>query len=189
MKVAEGQPERLGTLLQMATQWNWPVEQEDLLWAIVNRVPGNKESVQALLMLLYRGGKTRSIMTLYAKVAQLEPDNIEARNNLAAIALLLNATEYKPHDLARQVFEKQPDNVFYASTYAYSLYLQKKVPEALKVMRGFKPEQLESPLISGYYGLVLVASGDKAGARKYLEIAAKVRQLPEEAELFRRAQL
>src|SRR5262249_8562084 len=98
--------------------------------------------------------------------------------------------EQKPHELAREVYEKRKDNPSYASTYAYSLHLQKKTFEALKIMDQLKPEQLEQPAMAGYYGLMLAASGDKAKAKKYVELGANARVLlPEERELFQRAKL
>jgi hypothetical protein len=36
---------------------------------------------------------------------------------------------------------------------------------------------------------MLAASGDKVAAKKYLDLSAKARVLPEEAELFRRVRL
>ncbi len=187
MKAADGRLDRLIALQRVAATWDWPGEQEDLLWAIVNNYPGEKGAVRALAELLYAGGKTRSLLTLYALLVQNDPTDLTARNNVAAIAMLLNASEHRPFELARQVFDQQRDNPFYVSTYAYSLYLQQRVGEAVRLMRQLKPDQLENPSISGYYGLLLVASGEKAAAKRYFDLATRIRQLPEERELFRRA--
>jgi predicted Zn-dependent protease len=189
MKVAQGRFDRLSALNRLASAWNWPVENEEVLWTTISKFPAEKRAVQALSNLLYVGGKTRSLLTLYAQEAKSDPNNLAVKNNLASIALLLNAPEHKPHELAREVHEKQPDNPFYTSTYAFSLHLENKTADALKVMGQLKPEQLEQPQIAGYYGLMLAASGDNAKAAKYLDLAAKVRLLPEEVELLRRARM
>jgi len=189
MKAAEGRLERLVALQRLVVVWNWPVELEEILWLMVSRFPAEKGAVQSLSTLLYASGKTRSFLTLMAQESKLDPNNLGVRNNLATAALLLNAEEHKPHDLAREVYEKQPDNPGFASTYAYSLYVQKKPREALQVMDKLKPEQLEDPGIAGYYGLILAASGDTTRVKKYLDIAAKSRLLPEEAQLFQRVKL
>ena len=94
-----------------------------------------------------------------ARQAEAEPSNLSAKNNLAVLALLLNAVEHRPHVLAREVFESSPNNPFHASTYAYSLVMQKKSEEALEVLRRLPEEQLRRPEISGYYGLALRAAG------------------------------
>jgi Flp pilus assembly protein TadD len=109
------------------------------------------------------------------------------KNNVAMTAFLLDAKELKPHDLAREVYEKAPTNSAYASTYAYSLHLQEKDADALKVLQTLQPKQLEDPSIAGYYGLILKATGDKAKARVYLNWAFKAPMLPEERKLFEQA--
>jgi L-asparaginase/Glu-tRNA(Gln) amidotransferase subunit D len=89
--------------------------------------------------------------------------------------------------LAREVYEKAPTNSAYASTYAFSLHLQKKDAEALKVIERLKPQELQNPSIAGYYGLILKATGNGAKAKTYLELASKAKPLPEEQKLFDRA--
>lgn len=189
MKAAEGRLDRLVALQRLAATWNWPTELEDVLWLVVNKFPSEKGAVQALSQLLYVGGKTRSLLTLYAQEIKSSPDNLAVKNNLASVAMLLNASEHRPYELAREVYEKQKDNPAFASTYAYSLFLQEKTADALKIMDQLKPEQLEQPSIAGYYAVMLAAAGDKEKAKKYLDLTAKARVLPEEAELFRKVRL
>ena len=55
-------------------------------------------------------------------------------NNLAVTAMLLEAWERKPHELAREVYQKGPTNSAFVSTYAYSLLVQQKAGEALKII-------------------------------------------------------
>jgi predicted Zn-dependent protease len=126
-------------------------------------------------------------MSLYSQEVKTNPSDLSAKNNLAMTALLLEAAELKPHDLAREVYQKAPTNASFASTYAYSLHVQQKDAEALKVMRQLKPEELENPSIAGYYGIILKATGDKARARVYLDRAAKGPMLGEEKKLFDKA--
>ena len=187
VRLTESRLDRLTALEHLAVAWNWPVEVEEILWLVVNKFPSEKGAVQSLSSLLYLTGKTRSFLTLMAQETRLNPKDLGVKNNLASLAMLLNAQEHKPYELAREVYEMQPDNPSFASTYAYSLYLQKKPREALQVMDRFKPEQLEDPGIAGYYGLILAAaSGDMVRAKKCLDISAKSRLLPEEAQLFQR---
>jgi len=69
------------------------------------------------------------------------------------------------------VYQKAPTNAAYVSTYAYSLHLQKKDAEALKVIEQLKPQVLQNPSIAGYYGLILKATGNGAKAKTCLELA------------------
>jgi len=187
LKTANGQKASLVMLLRLAAQWGWQSDAEELLWTIVNQYPGEQWAFRALGQALFAGGRTRPLMMLYSQQVKRSPSDLGARNNLAMIALLLDAQELKPHELAREVYGKAPTNAAYASTYAFSLLLQKKNAEALKVFEQLKPQDLELPAIAGYYGLVLKATGNKEKARIYLNWASKGSMLPEEKKLFDQA--
>jgi tetratricopeptide (TPR) repeat protein len=187
LKTANGQKASLVMLLRLAAQWGWQSEGEDLLWTIVNQYPGEKWAIQALTQDLFAGGRTRPLMMLYSQELKRSPSDLSVKNNLAMTALLLDAQELKPHELAREVYEKAPTNAAYVSTYAFSLHMQKKDTEALKVIEQLKPRDLENPSIAGYYGLILKATGNGAKAKPYLEWAFKSPLLPEERKLFDKA--
>ena len=187
LKAANGQKQSLIMLLRLAAAWNWQSEGEDVLRTIVNRYPGEKWAFAALNQALYANGSTRSMMMLYSQELKQSPSDIGIKNNLAMTALLLDAQELNPHELARQVFQQASTNAAFISTYAFSLHLQKKDAEALKVIEQLKPRELQNPSIAGYYGLILRATGNKAKARTYLDLAFKGPMLPEERKLFEQA--
>ncbi len=187
LKTANGQKASLVMLLRMAARWGWQSDAEELLWTIVNQYPGEKWAFGALNQALFADGRTRSLMSLYSQELKRSPSELGMKNNLAMTALLLDAQEQKPHELAREVYEKAPTNAAFASTYAFSLHLQKKDAEALKVIERLKPQELQNPSIAGYYGLILKATGNGAKARVYLDLAAKGQLLPEEKKLFEQA--
>jgi Flp pilus assembly protein TadD len=174
-------------LLRTAAQWNWTAEQENLLWTIVRQFPREQWAFSALAQSLFLTGQTRPLMLLYSERVKRYPADLAAKNNLAVTALLLDAREFQPHELARQIYEQSPTNAAFASTYAFSLNLQKKSVQALSVFERLKPQQLEDPAIAGYYGLVLRAAGDQAKAKRFLELGAKAKLLPEERKLIERA--
>lgn len=184
LKAANNQKSSLSMLLRLAASWNWESEGEELLWTIVNRYPDEKWAFQVLNRTLFLNGRTRPLMMLYSQELKRSPTDLAMKNNLAMTALLLEAKELKPHDLAREAYQKAPTNSSYVSTYAFSLYLQGKNSEALKVMQSLKPKDLEDPQVAGYYGLILKATGDKAGAGAYLGWAFRAQMLPEEKKLF-----
>jgi Flp pilus assembly protein TadD len=175
-------------LLRRVAEWKWDSEVEETLWAMVNRYPEEKGAQQILGQLLLANGRTRPLMSLFIQQVKRSPADLEAKNNLAMTALLLEAQEFKPHDLALEVYQKAPTNSSYISTYAFSLYLQKKHTDALKVIQQLKPDELENPSISGYYALILKATGDPVKAKSYFGYASKAPRLPEEQRLFDRAQ-
>jgi tetratricopeptide (TPR) repeat protein len=184
LRAARGSSQCLTMLMGLALQWGWVGEQEELLWTIVDQFPGDQSAFQALARTLYVGGRTRSLLQLYDQAAKRDPASVDDKNNVAFIALLLNAQEFKPHELAREVYNQSPTNSAFASTYALSLLLQKKNAEALKVIEKLDPGELKSPSIACLYGLALQATGNREKAREYLEIASKAPMLPEQLKLI-----
>ncbi len=126
-------------------------------------------------------------MMLYSQQTKRFPSDLSMKNNLAMTALLLDAQELNPYDLAREVYQQAQTNSAYASTYAFSLYKQKRDAEALRVMQKLPPKALDDPSIAGYYGLILKATGNPGKAKAYLQLASKAKLLPEEQTLFDRA--
>jgi len=187
LRSANAQKQSLVMLLRLASEWRWVTEGVDLLQTYVSRYPEEKWASRALTQTYISGGQTRSLVQLFSQELKRNPADLAAKNNLATVALLLNAQELKPNDLAREVYEKAPTNASFAATYAFSLYQQKKSGEALKIMRQLKPQELEFPSIAGYYGVILKATGDTADAKIYLDKAVKTRLLPEEQKLFDQA--
>ena len=187
LQASEGRQASLAMLLRLAAQWHWQNEAEEILRMIVNRYPTDQGAVQALSQMLFVEGRTKSLMQLYGQETKLFPSSLSMKNNLAMTALLLDAQELKPYDLAREVYQQSPTNASYVSTYAFSLYQQGKNAEALKVMKTLSPGELQNPSVAGYYGLILKATGDRAKARAYLAWTAKAQLLPEEKILFDQA--
>jgi len=187
LKAAGNREAQLHILLGLATQWNWLHEQQTILWALVDSHPEERWAFESLNASLFAEGQTRSLMKLWNEERKRSPSNLTAANNLALIALLLHADEFNPHDLARDVYQRAPTNANYASTYAFSLYLQGKYADALAVMNKFDPQALENPAIAGYYGLFLKASGQDVNARRYFEKASLTAMLPEERKIISKA--
>ena len=177
----------LRKLFVLTTSWKWQSESEQILWTVVNQFPDDQSAATLLAQDLVLSGRTRSLMELFSIQERRNPGNLAFKNNLAMVAMLLGADEVKSYDLSREVYQKDPTNSDYASTYAFTLYRQGKAADALAVLQHLKPDELQSPAIAGYYGLILKADGDTSKAKAYLDLAMKGRLLPEERKLFQDA--
>ena len=78
------------------------------------------------------------------------------------------------------------DDPFIVSTYAYSLKLQGKPDEALKLLNGLKPEYLQIPSVAAV-GVIQANPDHKDIARPYLDRANKGKLLPEELKMVQLA--
>ena len=187
MKACANRQEALSELGKRVAAWGWEPEKDEILWALFTLNPKDTAPFTALYARLYAAGNTRALQSLLSQTAHAAPENADINNNLAILSLLINPTDMKGHSLARDVHTKDPKNPYYASTYAYSLHLQRKTSEALKILEGLGAEQLSKPAVSVYYGVVLAAAGDRGKARQVLASAEKAKMLPEERALIERA--
>jgi Flp pilus assembly protein TadD len=188
LKSASRRLEALNDLARRTSAWHWGPELDETLWAIINNFPNEKGAFLFLYDRLFEAGNTPALHSLLSKVLEFVPSNLELKNNLALVSILVDSRDQHGHDLAHAVFEADPRNVSFLSTYAYSLYCQGKTVEALKLLDSLKSDQLEEPSLAAYYGVILAGSGDHARARHYLELAHNARLLPEERSLLSKAE-
>jgi tetratricopeptide (TPR) repeat protein len=184
---AHGQQSMQVMLLRLTAQWSWLSEGEEILRTIVSEHPDAEWARKALGQSLFASGQTRSLMQLCSQQSSRDPSDLVAKNTLAITALLLNAQEMRPAQIALELYQKSPTNASFAATYAISLYLQGKKTEACQVLERLDPQQLESAPVAPCYGLLLEASGDGRKAKKYLDLASKLQMLPEERKLIESA--
>ena len=178
---------KIYTLQQKVADWGWKQESLDLLWLLTKDQQQQNAALGALFQYYSAEGDTANLYRVVLRLSELRPGDPETENNVAQLSLLLNLDKQRAGDLAKKLHEQDPTNAVYASTYAFSLYLQGKYSDALGAFRRVKDENLRVPAIAAYYGIVLIANGDRAKAREFLEVGQKATLLPEERALLARA--
>ena len=182
-------PEQIFGLAELARKWGWQNEAIELWW-LAAKDPINAEKTLRMLYDFYAGHRdTQELYRVLVHLEKVRPRDRAVCNNLAQISLLLSLNADQANRLAREVFEQEPKNANYASTYAFSLYLQGDVKKALQVLAGFSETELEQPQIAAYYGVLLANNGDFSRAAKFLDLGEKASLLPEEKKLVEKAQL
>ncbi|MDQ6809300.1 MAG: hypothetical protein M3Z64_07730 [Verrucomicrobiota bacterium] len=187
-KIAANKPQPLLMLARTVSAWGWETEKVELLWAISKNPDARAEALQDLYQHYATRGDTSGLYRVLARSIEVAPDDLTVQNNLAQISLLLGADVERARKLASDLVRKEPANADYVATFAYSLYTQGDVAGALSALQQLSPAQLERPSISAYYGIVLVAAGEKEKARQYLERGKKAFLLPEERALLEKAE-
>lgn len=181
---AHGDVRTLSMLARLVNGWGWEKEAVQVWWLIAGHDAGQRAALKSLYKLYSDERNTPQLYRVAARVFELEPDNPVAKNNWAALSLLLGRNLEKANQLALENYRNYPANAGVASTYAFALYCGHKTGEALKILGTFPEETLRQPSIAAYYGVLLAAGGNRAGARPFLEIAARDdRLLPEEKAL------
>jgi cytochrome c-type biogenesis protein CcmH/NrfG len=175
------------TLVETVQKWGWRGETIELLWLAAKDPVKGDEALRTLYRYFASIGDTQNLYRVLLHRAGDRPDDRDVQNNLAQLSLLLNLNADRGQKVARELYEKEPANAAYASTYAFSLYSQGEPKKALKVMEALTDQQLREPSIAAYYGIILAAAGEHARAREFLDLGEKASLLTEEKALLEKA--
>lgn len=173
-------------LFNAAAGWGWKTEQSDLLWSLTKYPDKEKEATQTLYRYYMINHDTHGLYRVLERLAEEHPDDLDVQNNLAQVSLLLEAKTDDARRVAADVYQKNPGNAAYATTYAFALLTKGDTKGAAKVMGSLTAEQLKDPAVSTYYGICLAALKDPR-AQQFLDAGDKATLLPEEKALIARA--
>lgn len=108
----------------------------------------------------HESGNNDKSYEYYQKVVDLNPDNIPALNNYAYYLSLENRDIEKAEAMAEKAHKAQPDNITYADTYAWVLYVAGKYSQALQVFEAFLHNQAEwSETVKQHYETIKQSVG------------------------------
>jgi Tfp pilus assembly protein PilF len=187
VREAGTQSDRLSSLAQTVSDWGWNAETIELFWALTKFAEKKTDALRNLYLRYVAANDTQGLYRVLLRLNENDSSDLDAKNNLAQISLLLNAEPAYGRKLAEEVYRQDASNALYVTTYAYALYSRGDSSGAVKVMQKLTEEQLEQPAVSAYYGIFLASSGDLEKARHYVERGEKARLLPEEKSLLDQA--
>lgn len=187
-KDAGSQVQYLSALARAVAEWGWQKETADLLWTLTKYPQTQAEALQGLYQRCADAKDTLGLYRVLVRLAEVRPEDAGIQNNLAQVSLLLNADVERARKLAADLYRKEASNPAYASTYAFGLYTKGDVKGALEIMNRLTDEQLHDSSVAAYYGVILVAAGDKAKAQEYLKVGSSANLLPEEKALVAKAE-
>jgi Flp pilus assembly protein TadD len=175
-------------LHQLVHHWNWPEEERERLLAALMKTP--QISRPMLISWLKEAEDRQDTLFLYraaGKLLELEPESVVIRNNVASYGLLLEKDLPACAAMAEKLFREHPENSGVRTTWAFALYRQNRLPEALAVLQALPPDALQQSGTALYYSVVLHALGQKKEATAVLQNAVrKSRLLPEEILLLKK---
>lgn len=187
LKKVAADPRQTITLAETVEKWGWRAEAIELLWLIAKDPVKGDDALRTLYTYFAKNSDTQNLYRVLLHQSELHPDDRNVQNNFAQLALLLNLNAERGQKIARDIYEKDPKNPSYASTYAFALHVQGDTKKGLKVLEVLTPEQLHKPEIAAYYGILLAAVGDQARAGEFLDVGDKATLLPEEKALMEKA--
>jgi hypothetical protein len=121
------------------------------------------------------------------RLHESSPNEAAITADLARLGLSLGEDTESSHQLAKEAYDRAPNEVSCAITYAFSLYRLGRNPEALPIVRSLPPDQLHDPNAAVYVALVLVEATELEAAKDYVAAAEKGRLYPEERKVLQEA--
>jgi tetratricopeptide (TPR) repeat protein len=177
----------LSTVAELASAWGWRRESEETTWEAAERFPNQPWPLDRLDRLYTNRRDTEGLRRVYAARLERNPEDRLAHNNYAMVSLLLDKEAARAVETAADLHASDPKSPVFSSTHAFSLHLQGRTKDGIAVFRALPLEKLDDPALGLYYGVLLVADGQKELAQGYLKRAAKAFMLPEEKALLDQA--
>jgi tetratricopeptide (TPR) repeat protein len=183
LRLSEYRSDRIGSLTRMAGSWGWDEEWVDLLWIAANTSRRPRDTLLTLAE-HYRGQRdTLKLFEVWTRLLAIDPGDVNARKHWARLSLLLKSDKLRAGTMAQQLYREQPEDPDIACTWALVQFGREFFPEALATLDRLPPDQLRSPLLAGFYGVMLVANGRRAEAAEFFARAREAPLLREERDL------
>jgi thioredoxin-like negative regulator of GroEL len=177
------QPERELVLARLARKWDLKKESEQLWLRVAENAPLRREALDALRR-LYRGeNDTGKLYDVLQRLHESSPNEAPITADLARHGLNLERNIERSHDLAKEAYDRAPNEVNCAVTYAFSLYRLGRSAEALAIIQRLPADQLHDPHAAVYAALLLADASQIDAAKDYVA-AANDEIYPEEKEVL-----
>jgi len=182
--LAEEQPERELALARLASKWELEKELEELWWRVVENPPTRREALESLRR-LYRGkNELWKLCDVLQRLHENSPNEAPITADLARLGLDLEQNPERSHQLAKEAYDRAPNEVNCAVTYAFSLSRLGRNTEGLAIIQNLPPDQLHDPHAAVYVALLLAEASQLDGAEAYIAAAENGKIFPEETKLL-----
>ena len=183
-RLSEHEPERELALARLATKSQLQSQAEGL-WLVVQENPSMRREALDNLRRIYRGNnETDKLYEVLQRLHESSPNEAPITADLARLGLNLEQDAERSHQLAKEAYDRAPNEVNCAVTYAFSLYRLGRNAEALAVIQGLSPDQLHDPHAAVYVALLLVEGGQIDAANEYIHAAENGSVYSEEKKLL-----
>jgi predicted Zn-dependent protease len=181
------QPDRQLKLARLATKWNLAPE-ADALWSRVSKnPPTRREALDALYRIYRENNELRKLYDVLQRLHETSPNEPGITANLARLGMNLDQNTPEAHRLAKEAYDRAPDDLSCAITYAFSLYGMGRSGEGIDVLKKSSPEQLHDPHAAVYVAALLLDENQPEAAGEYIDAAGRGRLYLEERTLLEEA--
>ncbi len=183
-ELASSRPERDLDLARLASKWNLKKESEILWLRVANNPPMRREALDALRRLYRTNDNLEKLYDTLQRLHESSPTEAPITTDLARLGLNIEQNASASKDLAKEAYDRAPNELNCAVTYAFSLYRLGRNAEGLGVIQTLPPDQLHDPHAAVYVALLLAEAGQIEGAREYISAADAGKIYLEEKKLL-----
>jgi len=177
-------PERELSLAHLASKWNLPSESEELWLRLAKNPPVRREALNALRHLYRAKNELGKLYEILQRLHESSPNEPPITADLARLGLNIDQNNKQAQDLAKEAYDRAPNDVNCAVTYAFSLDRLGRSAEGLEIIKKLPPDQLHDPHAAVYVALLLVNSNQAEAAKEYINAAEDHEIYIEERKLF-----
>jgi hypothetical protein len=186
-RAAADQPAREINLARLASKWNLPAEAEQLWLRVARDAPMRREALDALFRIYRANNDLPNLYRTGQRLHENSPNEPGLAANYARLALLVDQNPADGHRLAKETYDRAPNDVNAAMTYAFSLYMLGRTAEGVEIINKLPPEGVHDPHAAVYAAVLLLDENNAPGAQEYVFAAQAGPIFPEEKKLLEEA--
>jgi hypothetical protein len=183
-RAASDKAEREINLARLASKWNLPVEAEQLWLRVSKNAPMRREALDALFRIYRANNDLPNLYRTAQRLHESSPNEPGAAANYARLALLVDQNPAEGHRVAKETYDRAPDDINAAMTYAFSLYGLGRTAEGVEIMKKLPPEGVHDPHAAVYAAILLLDDNQIGAAQEYIAAAQAGPIFPEEKKLL-----
>ncbi len=184
LHAASDYPDREIKLARLASKWTLSIESEELWSRLSHNPPSRREALDALYKIYRANNNLNKLYDVLRRLHETSPNELTIASSLARLGLNIEQNTKQAQELAKQAYDRAPDDWNCAITYAFSLYVQGRTTEGLEVLKKLPPEALRDSHNAVYAAIVLLDLNQNDAAKEYIQAAKRGPLYAEEKRLL-----
>ena len=181
---ANEQPEHELALARLASKSQLDKESEELWWRVAKNPSSRREALEWLRRLYRAENDSYKLYDVLQRIHESSPTEAPITADLARLGLNIGQNTEQSHQLAKEAYDRDPNEVNCAITYAFSLSRVGKNAEGFAIIESLPPDQLHDPHAAVYVALLLADAGHSEAASDFIAAADRGEIYPEEQKLL-----
>src|SRR5205809_171383 len=163
------QPKRDLDLARLASKWNLEKESEQLWLRVAKNPPMRREAFDALRRLYRANNNLEKLYDILQRLHESSPNEAPITADLARLGLTIEQNTKQSYDLAKEAYDRAPNEVNCAVTYAFFLSRLGRSAEGLEIIQRLPTDQLHDPHAAVYTALLLLEANQIDAAKEYID--------------------